>query len=109
MRYWKSTADMMSDKEKQGSKYIRHQSDYHSERFNSFMNKLDEQNDQQNPSHARFKREIGSPVKKPVPSNAKPWMLKEAGNAEAQEATCNENQLSGDAGEITDEEPTDDV
>ena len=75
-RYWEAIApDMMSDEEKQGTKYIRHPPEYRSERFNSFMNKLDERHEKQAKPNARFVREIGSPAKKPVPPNAKPWML----------------------------------
>ena len=39
------------------------------------MNKLDERFVKQSSSHARFRREVGSPVNKPVPPNLKPWML----------------------------------
>ena len=68
---------MMSDEEKRGSVYIRHQPEYRSETFNLFMNKLDERSCKQGSVHARFQREIGSPVKLPVPAGAKRWMLKE--------------------------------
>ena len=43
MTFWASiTPDMMSDEEKRGTKYIRHQPCYQSDRFNAFMQKLDE-------------------------------------------------------------------
>lgn len=75
---WNSIApEMMSDEEKRGSVYIRHQPEYRSETFNLFMNKLDERSCKQGSVHARFQREIGSPVKLPVPAGAKRWMLKE--------------------------------
>ena len=60
------------------------------------MNKLDERNDKQTSSHARFKREIGSPVTKEIPSSAKPWMLKEPRTNE-QECNSNEKEQSEDA------------
>lgn len=75
------TPDMMSDKEKCDSGYIRHQPDYRSNQLNTFLQKLDERSDRKNSFHARFSRNIGSPVSKPVPINAKPWMLKEKSNA----------------------------
>lgn len=77
-RYWETiTPDMMSDEEKAGTKYVRHQPDYRSSRFNSFIKKLDERSGKQNSSRARFEREIGSPVQKPIPANAKSWMITE--------------------------------
>ena len=79
-KHWESvTPDMMSDEEKRGDIYIRHQPHYRSDRFNSFIEKLDERSDNKPSSHARFKREIGSPVIKPNPLNAKPWMLRDQG------------------------------
>ena len=39
------------------------------------MQKLDERNEKKDSSRARFTREIGSPVEKQIPPNAKPWML----------------------------------
>lgn len=74
---WNSISpEMMSDEEKRGSVYIRHQPEYRSETFNLFMNKLDERSCKQGSVHARFQREIGSPVKLPVPVGIKTWMLK---------------------------------
>ena len=83
---------MMSDEEKRGTKYIRHQPCYRSDRFNSFMQKLDERNEKES-LHARFIREIGSPVEKQIPPNAKPWMLWSADNADNTESgTVNSNE-----------------
>ena len=40
---WNSISpEMMSDEEKRGSVYVRHQPEYRSETFNLFMKKLDE-------------------------------------------------------------------
>ena len=41
--FWQSvTADMMSDEERRGDVYIRHQPEYRSEVLTSFINKVDE-------------------------------------------------------------------
>ena len=76
--HWKHvTPDMMSDEEKSGSSYVRHQPLYRSDQLNTFLRKLDERSEKQNLSHARFSRDVGSPVSKPVPISAQPWMLKD--------------------------------
>ena len=62
---------------KKGEKYVRHQPHYRSDRYNSFMEKLDERNVKKDSSHAQFTREVGSPVQKTIPENAKLWMLKD--------------------------------
>ena len=85
----------MSDEEKRGTKYIRHQPCYRSDRFNAFMQKLDERNEKKDSSRARFRREIGSPVKKQIPPNAKPWMLRST--------DCTDNTESGNVNSNEDE------
>lgn len=90
MEKWNEvTPDMMSDEERRGDVYIRHQPDYRSQRFNYFMEKLDERGDRKtNVIHARFKRKIGSPQKEPLPKGLKSWMVQEpAANFEHNESS----------------------
>lgn len=75
--YWADvTADMMSDEERVGDKYIQHTPSYRSDKLNSFIKTLDKRAGKKGKSHARFHREQGSPRKQPIPQNAKPWMVK---------------------------------
>ena len=77
VEHWKElTADMMSDEELVGEKYIRHPPSYRSQTLINFIGKLDERSEKQKKIIPRTKRELGSPVHKPVPSNAKKWMIK---------------------------------
>lgn len=88
---WKDiTADMMSDEEKRGDVYVRHRPDYRSDRFNTFIDKLDERSERKSKSHARFKRQVGTPLKTPRPRHIKSWMAKEEvvdNNSEQQQAS----------------------
>ena len=76
---WKDvTAEMMSDEEKREDVYVRHRPDYRSDRFNSFIDKLDQRCEKKATSHhARFKRRVGTPLKTPQPQHVKSWMVKE--------------------------------
>ena len=66
---------MMSDEEKSGESYVRHQPSYRSERFNKFIQKLDERLENMPSQHPRHTRVLGSPVAKAIPQNAMTWML----------------------------------
>lgn len=66
---------MLSDEEKVGDTYVRHQPSFRSERLNKFIQKLDERIDNTPTTHPRHPRLLGSPVARPVPEHAKPWML----------------------------------
>ena len=82
-RYWAEvTADMMSDEEKVGDKYVRHPPSYRSERLNRFSNKLDSRLETTPSRHARHIRVLGSPVDRQPPSRAKTWMVKSNVNSE---------------------------
>ena len=68
----------MSDEEKcSDGTYVRHPPMYRSEKFSSFLKKLDERADKATKQHARFQRKEGSPCDIPVPTDAKTWMIKE--------------------------------
>ena len=80
---WKNvTAEMMSDEEKCDDTYVRHQPEYRSEKFTSFLNKLDERCSKKQTSHARYKRSIGSPSKTVPPTGIEKWMTKSTEEAE---------------------------
>ncbi len=86
--YWSNvTADMMSNEEKVGDKYVRHPPSYRSEKFSKFLLKLDERAALKSKSHARFKREEGSPRNKLVPPTSKQWMIKKDFRAATQTAS----------------------
>ena len=69
------TAEMMSDEERDGDCFIRHPPSYRSEKLNRFLLKLDERADTKaKTGDARFKRRLGSPREKTVPSGIKGWM-----------------------------------
>ena len=77
VEHWKElTADMMSDEELVGEKYIRHPPSYRLQTLINFIGKLDEHSEKQKKIIPRTKHELGSPVHKAVPSNAKKWMIK---------------------------------
>lgn len=57
------TADMMSEEERVGDKYIQHILSYRSDKLNNFLIKLDKCAAKKGKSHARFVREQGSPRK----------------------------------------------
>ena len=74
---WESiTADMMSDEEKRGDTYVRHQPDYRSLKFTAFLDKLDERSSRKQSKHARYKRSIGTPVKVAPPAGTEKWVMK---------------------------------
>ena len=67
---------MMSDEERRDDVYVRHQPEYRSEKFTSFLNKLDDRCSKKQTSHSRYKRTMGTPQKKSPPTSAPKWMLK---------------------------------
>ena len=107
------TAEMMSDEEKRGDVYVRHRPDYRSDRFNTFIDKLDKRCEEKATSHhARFKRRVGTPLKTPQPQQVKSWMVKELAtdNSEQQteqgategESTQSDNEQTGHNGSMPD-------
>ena len=67
-----------------GDVYVRHRPNY---RSNRFIDKLDERSERKSKSHARFKRQVGTP---PRPRHIKSWMAKEEAvddNSEQQQAS----------------------
>ena len=99
MKYWSEvTPDMMSDEEKDGETYFRHQPSFRSTRFNNFIEKLDERIEKMPTSHPRHTRILGSPVEMATPKNAKPWMIKN----NAALSIPNEEYTSGSESEIAD-------
>ena len=76
-KYWAEvTADMISDEENVGDKYILYPPSYRSERLTRFIHKLDSRLEITPSRHARYSRVLGSPVHKNIPSKAKKWMMK---------------------------------
>ena len=74
--YWKDvTPDMMSDEEKQGDVFVRHQPSYRSTTFTKFLNKLDKRAAAKSSHQPQTNRELGSPVEKPIPPMCKQWMI----------------------------------
>ena len=91
----------MSDEEKRGDVYVRHRPEYRSDRFNSFIDKLDERCDKKSSHHARFKRCVGTPSKTPQPVHVKSWMVKERAtdkNAHAEQPAELHESVAGDDG-----------
>lgn len=71
-KYWADvTADMMSDEEKIGDEYVRHQPSFRSDRLNRFIQKLERRLESTRSMHARHARVLGSSN-----SKAKSWMIK---------------------------------
>ena len=66
----------MSDEEKQGDVFIRHQPSYRSTTFTKFLNKLDQRAAAKSSHQPRASRELGSPAKKQIPPMCKQWMIK---------------------------------
>ena len=66
----------MSDEGRMGDIYLRHRPSYHSEKFHSFIIKLDERATTKGNNHGRFKWQEESVVEKAAPMNCKPWMIK---------------------------------
>lgn len=74
-KYWDCVApEMMSDEEKRGDTYVRHQPEYRSQLFTDFIDKLDERCAKKQSNHARYKRIVGTPCKVPIPAGIKSWM-----------------------------------
>ena len=75
-KFWDDvTVEMMSDEEKRGDVYVRHQPMYRSDALNGFIKKLDERSAASS-SHAKFQRVVGTPAKKIVPASAKKWIIR---------------------------------
>ena len=93
---------MMSDEEKRDDVYVRHQPEYRSEKFTAFLNKLDSRSSKKQTSHARYKRSIGTPVKKTPPFGIMKWMTKPTESSAVQESSSSEseNDVSGDNSDI---------
>ena len=76
--------EMMSDEDKEGEVYVRHQPSYRSKALNTFISKLDERLDSSKDRHPRVARRLGSPHKKPAPEGCKkdsvPGFDSESGN-----------------------------
>ena len=87
------TPDMMSDEEKIGEKYVRHQPSYRSDSLNKFVTKLDSRGDKKMSAHPRTRRTIGSPRKLCAPTHARKWTVKKDARTPT---TCTE----GDQGKI---------
>ena len=66
----------MSEEEKRDDVYIRHQPEYRSNEFTAFLNKLDERSSKKQSNHSRYKRTIGTPVKKTPPAGIQKWLTK---------------------------------
>lgn len=65
------TPEMMSDEDREGSVYIRHQPAYRSDVLNAFIKKLDSRLDSRGSNggaHPRLQRRLGSPRDKPNPT-----------------------------------------
>lgn len=76
IKYWKQvTPDMMSDEEKQGDIFIRHQPSYRSDKLSIFLSKLDNRFEKKSSHQPRVKRQMGSPAQKDIPMFAKNWMI----------------------------------
>ena len=76
----------MSDEEKRGELYVRHQPSYRSDVLNAFIKKLDKRSAASSTSHAKFQCIIGTPTKKTVPPPAKRWIVKPMSDIDASEA-----------------------
>ena len=68
--------EMMSDEDKEGEEYVRHQPSYRSKALNNFISKLDERLESSKDKHPRIARSLGSPHNKPIPEGCKKWVLK---------------------------------
>lgn len=106
--YWKDvTPDMMSDEEKQGDVFIRHQPSYRSTNFTKFLNKLDQRAAAKSSHQPRASRELGSPAKKPIPPMCKQWMIKpelrKGQNEIDQEPDSSASELDSSASEFDEE------
>ena len=69
------TPNMMSEEEKDGDFYIRHQPSYRSNTLNKFIKKLDQrlEADINRKKHPCLLRTLGSPHKQHVPLKCKKW------------------------------------
>ena len=95
---------MMSDEEKVGDNYIRHQPSFRSERLNRFILKLDHCLESTPSRHARHTRILGSPVEKTAPVRAKKWMIKPSENADNHEGEAENPPSNEESFELSDEE-----
>ena len=68
--------EMMSDEEKEGEEYVRHQPMYRSKALSSFISNLDERLDSAKDKHPCVTRKLGSPREKPLPEGCKKWLIK---------------------------------
>ena len=72
--------EMMSDEEREGEGYVRHQPHYRSLSLNSFIKKLDSRLDSTKgmEKHPRLNRRLGSPHEKHIPEGCKKWIVKKS-------------------------------
>ena len=75
--HWQQiTADMMSDKEREGDSFVRHCPSYPSYALNKFLDKLDNRFNKKSTQQPRMARQLGSPVDKEISTHARSWMIK---------------------------------
>ena len=88
---------MLSDEEKVGDTYVRHQPSFRSERLNKFIQKLDERIENMPTTHPRHHRVLGSPIVTPVPEHAKPWMLAEPPSLSEEESQADSHNICSES------------
>lgn len=87
--------DMMSDEEKRDETYVRHQPEYRSEKFNSFLNKLDTRSTKK--QTGQFQRSLGTPITVRIPK----WMVKASAEYEVVSTAGSISESTSD-NELTD-------
>ena len=76
-KYWSDvTPEMMSEEERVGDRWLQHLRSYRSFKLTQFIAKLDSR--APNNKHARFPRDIGSPVQMHIPPQAKDWTVNQS-------------------------------
>lgn len=93
---------MMSDEEKRGDIYVRHQPTYRSEKLGAFLDKLDERSSKKESTHAKYKRAVGTPLKKNAPSGIDKWMMKSQDQLSIQAEDASNNISSSESEHETD-------
>ena len=77
LRFWQDiTPDMISEEEKSGVTFVRHQPSYRSDNFNKFLRKLDMRSEKKSGNQPRIPRTMGSPIPTDPPHYMKNWMIK---------------------------------
>ena len=97
---------MMSEEEKDGDVYIRHQPSYRSNTLNKFIKKLDQrlEADINRKKHPRLLRTLGSPHKQQIPHlKCKKWTIKKTTSGhEEPDDTGDSAQETQEGQELTD-------